>query len=339
MNYIVAEPEYQTKLYFDKKNRNEFELKKIALLDKLKSPSGKQSYKRYINGTPLRYAGGKTLAVGLIVELLPNNLKRIISPFFGGGSFEIACAKELDLEVIGFDIFDMLVNYWQQQFANPEKMYKYLKKYNPTREGFLQVKNLMKNQWDKKTGKIIENRSIQDLTELAALFYFNHNTSYGPHFLGWPSSVYLQEERYKTMIDKSRKLKLNKITVECADFEEVFERYPNDFFYLDPPYYLDGDSKTFIGLYPHRNFPIHHKGFKHDKLKELLYKHKGGFILSYNDCSTIREWYKDFPFSTPSWQYTLSQGDTRIGENRLRDNNGSHVKKSHDLLIYNLPNG
>ena len=339
MNNIVAEPEYQTKLYFDKKNRNEFEFKKIALLDKLKSPSGKQSYKRYIDGTPLRYAGGKTLAVGLIVELLPNNLKRIISPFFGGGSFEIACAKELDIEVIGFDIFDMLVNYWQQQFANPEKMYKYLKKYNPTREGFLQVKNLMKNQWDKKTGKIIENRSIQDLTELAALFYFNHNTSYGPHFLGWPSSVYLQEERYKTMIDKSRKLKLNKITVECADFEEVFERYPNDFFYLDPPYYLDGDSKTFIGLYPHRNFPIHHKGFKHDKLKELLYKHKGGFILSYNDCSTIREWYKDFPFSTPSWQYTLSQGDTRIGENRLRDNNGSHVKKSHELLIYNLPNG
>ena len=334
---IVTEPDIQTEIYFDRKIRSEFEIKKDAFLKSLKSPTGKQSYKRYINGTPLRYAGGKTLAVGLIVELLPNNLKRIISPFFGGGSFEIACAKELELEVLGFDIFDMLVNYWQQQFSKPEKMYKYLQEYQPTKEGFLEVKNIMKEQWDKKTGQIIKNRSVKNLTELASLFFFNHNTSYGPHFLGWPSSVYLQEERYKKMIEKSRKLKLNNISVECDDFENVFKKYPNDFFYLDPPYFLDGDSKTFVGLYPHRNFPIHHKGFRHDKLRDLLLNHKGGFILSYNDCSTIREWYEGIPFKTPSWQYTFSQGDIRIGENRMRDNNGSHVKKSHEILIYKLP--
>lgn len=334
---IVAEPDIQREIYFDKKIRTDFEIKKDAFLKSLKSPTGKQAYKRYINGTPLRYAGGKTLAVGLIVELLPNNLERIISPFFGGGSFEIACAKELDLEVKGFDIFDMLVNYWQQQFSKPEKMYKYLQSYKPTKEGFLEVKNIMKEQWDKKTGQIIKNRSVKNLTELASLFFFNHNTSYGPHFLGWPSSVYLQEERYKKMMEKSRTLKLSNISVECEDFESVFKKYPNDFFYLDPPYFLDGDSKTFVGLYPHRNFPIHHKGFRHDKLRDLLLKHKGGFILSYNDCSTIREWYEGIPFKTPSWQYTFSQGDIRIGENRLRDNNGSHVKKSHEILIYKLP--
>ena len=334
---IVAEPDIQREIYFDSKVRTDFEIKKDAFLKSLKSPTGKQAYKRYINGTPLRYAGGKTLAVGLIVELLPNNLERIISPFFGGGSFEIACAKELDLEVKGFDIFDMLVNYWQQQFSKPEMMNKYLQNYKPTKEGFLEVKNIMKEQWDKKTGQIIKDRSIKNLTELAALFFFNHNTSYGPHFLGWPSSVYLQEERYTKMMEKSRTLKLNNISVECEDFESVFKKYPNDFFYLDPPYFLDGDSKTFVGLYPHRNFPIHHKGFRHDKLRDLLMNHKGGFILSYNDCSTIREWYEGIPFKTPSWQYTFSQGDTRIGENRLRDNNGSHVKKSHEILIYKLP--
>lgn len=316
-----------------------FETQKKIFLEKLKSPTGKHKYKRYTDGTPLRYAGGKTLAVGLIVELLPNNIKRIISPFFGGGSFEIACAKELHLEVKGFDIFDMLVNYWQQQFTNSEKLYEYLKEYSPTREGFLEIKKTMLDQWDKKSGLIKENRTVTNMTELAALFFFNHNTSYGPHFLGWPSSVYLQPDRYLKMIEKSKALKLDNITVECMDFEEVFAKYPNDFFYLDPPYFLEGDSKTFIGLYPHRNFPIHHKGFKHEKLKDLLLNHKGGFILSYNDCSTIREWYKDFSFEEPSWQYTFSQGDTRIGENRLKNNNGSHIKKSHELLIYNLPNG
>lgn len=337
MSLLVKEPDIQLKAFYEKPIISDFQLKKEAFLESLKSPTGKTKYKRYQGGTPLRYAGGKTLAVGLIVEQLPDNLKRIVSPFFGGGSFEIACAKELDLEVKGYDIFDMLVNYWQHQFVNPEGMQKYLKKYKPTREGFLEVKKLMKENWTKEKGMLNGNGSVKNKLELASLFYFNHNTSYGPHFLGWPSSVYLQQERYNTMIEKSRKLKLKNISVELASFEEVIKNHPNDFLYCDPPYYLDGDSKTFIGLYPHRNFPIHHKGFRHDLLRDLLLNHKGGFILSYNDCSTIREWYKGFPFTTPSWQYTLSQGDTRIGENRLRDNNGSHVKKSHELLIYNLP--
>jgi len=308
--------------------KTSFQIRKELFLEELAS-TGSQRYKRYV-GTPLRYAGGKTLAVGLIVELLPNDLQRIISPFFGGGSFEIACAKELGLEVKGFDIFDLLVNYWQHQFSEPEKMYEFLKTYKPTKEGFLEVKEIMKKHW--KGDKKIKNK-----LELAALYYFNHNTSYGPHFLGWPSSVYLQEERYLKMIEKSKKLKLDNISVECESFEKVFEMYPDDLFYCDPPYFLDGDSKTFVGLYPHRNFPIHHKGFKHELLRDLLLNHKGGFILSYNDCSTIRDWYSGFPFSTPSWQYTLSQGDIRIGENRLKNNNGSHIKKSHELLIYNLP--
>jgi len=321
--------EFQLDVFKKYSFENEFKLRKEIFLEKLKSPSGKQSYKRY-TGTPLRYAGGKSLAVGLIIELLPDTLKRLISPFFGGGSVEIACNKELGLEVKGFEIFDLLVNYWVHQLNEPEKLFKYLTKYQPTRENFLLVKQRMKNHW---TGT----KPIKKDLELAALYYFNHNTSYGPHFLGWPSSVYLREDRYQSMITKSRTLNLKNITVECKSFEKVFELYPNDFFYCDPPYYLDGDSKTFIGLYPHRNFPIHHKGFDHELLRDLLLKHKGGFILSYNDCSTIRKWYSKFPFKTPSWQYTLSQGDTRIGENRRKNNNGSYIKKSHELLIYNIP--
>ena len=67
-------------------------------------------------------------------------------------------------------------------------------------------------------------------------------------------------------------------------------------------------------------------------------KHRGGFVLSYNDCSIIKEWYKDFNRIAPSWQYTFSQGDTRIGENRLRNSNGSYIKKSHELIIWKSPN-
>ena len=38
--------------------------------------------------------GGKSLAVGHIIKSLPP-IKRLISPFFGGGSVEIAIAQKL----------------------------------------------------------------------------------------------------------------------------------------------------------------------------------------------------------------------------------------------------
>ena len=136
------------------------------------------------------------------------------------------------------------------------------------------------------------------------------------------------------MLERVLSFRAPKLEAKCSSFEDIMENHRDDFLYLDPPYYLDGDSKTFVGLYPHRNFPIHHKGFKHQLLHEMLLKHRGGFILSYNDCSTIKNEYKRFKSITPSWQYTFSQGDTRIGENRLRDNEGQYVKQSHELLIW-----
>jgi DNA adenine methylase len=302
--------------------------RKQAFLRSLLSPSGKQKYKRYL-GAPIRYAGGKSLAVGLVVELIPEHTEKIISPFLGAGSVEVACAVELGLPVIAYDIFDILINYWQVQLKNPKALYNRLLNFDPSKQGFKEVKERLKKHWDgsEKLNKL----------ELAAYYYFNHNTSYGPHFLGWPSSVYLQKKRYEKMIEKVRDFKADNMKVECESFEKVIPQYPYDFLYCDPPYYLGDDSKTFIGLYPHRNFPIHHNNFRHDELRDLLLSHKGGFILSYNDCSTIREWYKGFNMATPSWQYTLSQGDTRIGENRLKNNNGSYVKTSHELLIWRLP--
>jgi len=305
-----------------------FAERKYTFLSRLSTHGGKNKYRRF-SGIPLRYAGGKTLAVGSIIELFPNDVKRLISPFIGGGSVEIACANELKIPVIGFDIFDILMTYWDVQLKNPRALYERLKTFSPTRAGFKQIKQRMKRHW------VGEERLSK--YDLAATYYFNSNTSYGPHFLGWPSSVYLQKTRYQTMMEKVRDFKAPLMKVGCKSFEDVITKYPNDFLYCDPPYYLNGDSKTFIGMYPHRNFPIHHKNFKHEKLKDLLLEHKGGFVLSYNNCSTIRKWYKDLPTTTPSWQYTFGQGDTRIGKNRLKKNNGSHIKKSHELFIWKPP--
>jgi DNA adenine methylase len=302
-----------------KERRNE-------LLESLKSKNSQYKYRRHTTST-LRYAGGKSLAVGFILELLPDNVERVMSPFFGGGSVEIALARDLGLEVQGYDIFDLLVNYWQHQIEMPDALAKRLSKFEPTKEEFNLVKAKLKAHWDGA-------KLIKKPLDLAATYYFNHNTSYGPHFLGHPSSVYLQERRYASMVEKVRNFSAGNLKVDELSFEKSIPKHKGDFIYADPPYFLGGDSQMFIGMYPHRNFPIHHNGFDHELLRDLLHKHKGGFVLSYNDCSTIREWYKDFNMMVPEWQYTFSQGDTRIGENRLRDSEGSHIKKSHELIIW-----
>ncbi len=84
--------------------------------------------------SPLRYPGGKTRAVETITSFFPKDLKQMISPFFGGGSVELASAAK-GTEIIGFDVFKPLVEFWQCLLQEPgalaaevEKHYPLLKK-------------------------------------------------------------------------------------------------------------------------------------------------------------------------------------------------------------------
>lgn len=290
----------------------------------------KRDYKRYI-GSPLRYAGGKSLAVGHVISHIPTGVRRLVSPFIGGGSVETACATELGMDVLGYDIFDILTNYWQYQIARPVDLYRALAKITPDRENYARVKKELRAHWrgEKRLGK----------KQLAINYYFNHNLSYGPGFLGWMSRIYEEPDRYVRMLKKVRNFRPGAMRVECASFEDAIAQHPRDFLYCDPPYFLGGDSKMFRGIYPQRNFPVHHNGFSHEKLRDILHAHKGGWILSYNDCTEVRKWYKDFRIVEVSWQYTLGQGETRVGFNRVNGLNGAttHIKKSHELLIVKDP--
>jgi DNA adenine methylase len=303
--------------------------RKKIFLDRIgsKNPKSQNKYTR-VALSPIRYAGGKTLAVGHVIELLPDNIKRVISPFYGGGSIEIAMTKELGLEVIGFDIFDILCNYWKFQIEKPKLLYEKLKELKPNKTTFEKIRLILNDVWKKKV-------ELDPLT-LAVYFVYNFNLSYGPGFMGWSSEIYLNDKRYKRMIENIRDFAPGNLKVDCADFRDVLPKYQNDFLYCDPPYYIGKDSKMFRGIYPMRNIPVHHNGFPHEDLRDLLKNHKGGFILSYNNCPTIREYYKDFQQSFPSWQYTMGQGETRIGLNR-KNGNGNHVKESHEIIIYGPP--
>lgn len=292
-------------------------------LEDLRRGGAAGKYKRY-NGLPLRYAGGKSLAVGHILEHFPKGADCMASPFLGGGSVEIAAAKELGMFVKGYDVFDVLANFWQVALAHPEKLAANLDRRSPSAAEYERVKEKLKLHWRGE-------RKIRGKLELAADYWFNHNLSYGPGFLGWMSKIYECPKRYRRLVDKVRDFKCPLMSVEHGSFEEVMPRHLNEFLYCDPPYYLD-DGKMFKGIYPMRNIPVHHRGFDHTRLRDLLRAHRGGFVLSYNDCETIRSMYSGCKIVEVEWQYTLGQGETRIGKNRI-EGGLSHVKPSHELLI------
>ncbi len=253
---------------------------KENFLQKLKGK--KIKYKKYL-GSPLRYVGGKSWAVGYIIEHLPENIERLVSPFFGGGSVEIAVAKELGIPVLGFDIFDILVNYWKFQINYPELLYEELLKLKPNKKTYEKVRSELRKHWKKE--------KILNPLKLAVYFCFHFNFSYGPNFLDCVSSHIKNKKNYERLLKKVRDFNVKNIEVNCASFEEIIPKFEYDFFYCDPPYFLGQESSVFRGLYPSNKFPIFHKNFNHELLRDLLKEHKGGFILSYNDVPTIREWY------------------------------------------------
>lgn len=311
-------------------------------LSKIRSPKG---YKR-VSLSPIRYAGGKSAAVGLILENLPEiPRKKIVSPFFGGGSFELAVSKELGWEVVGYDVFSVLVNFWNQLIQTPEKLADELSRLIPNKEEFTRNRHILLHYWetikpetlhyetrnrlvltDEEKGRLSDSPLLQ-----AAYYYYNMQLSYGPMFLGWPSSVYLDETKYAGIVEKIRAFRAGNLKVLCDSFESVIPRHSEDFLFLDPPYYLGDDSKMFKGLYPNTNFAIHHESFGHETLRDLLQKHRGGFFMTYNDCPTIRAWYSEYKQVFPKWHYTYGQGETRIGKNREETKN--NVKESHEIFI------
>jgi DNA adenine methylase len=290
--------------------------------------------------TPIRYAGGKSRAIKIISPYLDNETK-IVSPFMGGGSLEVNWANK-GIEVIGYDLFDALVNFWNVLLNNREEFVEKLKTISPTPQEYNRIKEIlmkwentqeMLKGWKTDHYKRDEVIMLDDVTA-AAYYYFNHNTSYGPGYLGWGSSVYLKQNKWDTMVKNIDKFIIPTLSVKQGSFEEVLPNHTEDTLYLDPPYYLekDKDNKMFTGIYPMRNIPIHHNGFDHEKLRDLLKEHKGKFVLSYNNCETIREYYKDFEQVFPTWNYSMGNGETRIGKNR-EEAGITNSKDSHEILI------
>jgi len=113
--------------------------------------------------------------------------------------------------------------------------------------------------------------------------------------------------------------RLSKVVVENKDFEKLIRQYdrPASFFYADPPYFETEKYYKNVG----------EDGFKkedHIRLRDTLMGIEGKFLLSYNDCSFIRELY-----DAPNIQI---ESYTRINNIKQRYDNGAQFP---EILVTN----
>lgn len=266
--------------------------------------------------SPLRYPGGKGKVAARLFAYLPTPTpERIISPFLGGGGFELYCAAQ-GIKVHSCDSFKPLINFWRIAQRTPHKLAH-------------DVLNMRLVITDKYFGELKHqllqyDKGIEYLTPdwRAAAFYTINACSFGGLTLshsygmvkGHPRFTVAGIKRLNNFHAPNFFLTEHDITrpksYPCAqDFEKTITDYGhNGFLYCDPPYITERET-----LYGFNG--SHHRNFEHARLAAVLRDHKGSWMLSYNDCPQVRELYDGYRFEKIDWNYSLiTRNDKRANE-------------------------
>jgi DNA adenine methylase len=243
------------------------------------------------NTSILRYPGGKSKAVKLILPCIPS-CSTLISPFFGGGSVEFAWQQSTKGKLIVCDLFKPLVNFWKEVKKNRQAVADNVKKYYPiSKELFYSLKHNLE----------------ADAVCAAAQFYVINRASYS----GCTLSGGMSKNHPRFTQSCIKRLELFKMENIIIDHDSVFNwllpilknnSKDSTAIYMDPPYL------TTQRLYGEKGNT--HKDFPHYKLRDLLNTVTGlGFkwVLSYNDTSEIRDAYKGNKIQKLEWNYGMNK--------------------------------
>lgn len=257
-----------------------------------------------MNKSPLRYPGGKSRACKKLDIILNkyfdvSKFTTILSPFFGGGSFEFYLQNKYNKNIICNDKFKPLYNFWNSCKTNKDELCRELSK----------NLNITKMKFNKLRNKIM---SLTNNLRQAIYYFIINRCSFSGSTLSGGFSEEASKKRFtKSSIDRINKLNLSNFEIYNLDFSDFITNYHNDkyFMFLDPPYFIDG---KLYGLSGDMN-----EDFDHEKLYNLI-SQKSHWILTYNDCEYIRKLYKKFTIETINWSYGMNKS-----------------KKSSEIVIIN----
>ena len=247
------------------------------------------------NISPLRYPGGKTRACKIIDNILLEyfditNFDTIISPFFGGGSFEFYLQNKYGFKLIVNDKFIPLYNFWKQVKINKTILCDELRKIKSvSKEQFIAYRTTIMNLND-------------DILQQSIQYFIINRCSFSGSTLSGGFSQEASNKRFTlSSINKIEELDFTNIEIYNDDFYEFINNFNicSSLMFLDPPYYLENKSKLY------GNNGDLHQDFNHELLFDLL-NTKKNWIITYNNCEYIRNLYKDFIIIDVNWSYGMN---------------------------------
>ena len=234
--------------------------------------------------SPLRYPGGKTRATKLLWTFLDPTKKVLVSPFFGGGSFELYCASR-GMTVYGNDAFSLLSNFWTVLSESPTQLADAASLLRPiSKAEFYRMKTYINTEED-------------PILRAAYYFAINRSSFSGSTVCGGFSEQAAAGRFNLNSIARLEKTALSNIkSVECSDFTVFLEKHPpsdEKIVFLDPPYYI---KKCLYGAGAE---------FDHVGLSVIL-NNRSDWMLCYNDCEYIRELYNEHQIQKVKWTYGMN---------------------------------
>jgi DNA adenine methylase len=256
------------------------------------------------NVSPLRYPGGKTRACKPLDIILNDHFdiksfNKLISPFFGGGSFEFYIQNNYGLEIIANDKFKPLYNFWNTCKNDNDELCTNLYK---------NIDNVDKDTFTDLREKIM---TEEDNLQQSVMYFIINRCSFSGATLSGGFSLESSKKRFtNSSIDRINQLNLTGFTIYNCDFEEFINKSTNknndenSLLFLDPPYYLEKKSKLY------GNNGDLHENFNHDKLFKIMNQLKEkniNWIITYNNCTHIRNLYKDYLILDVNWSYGMNK--------------------------------
>jgi len=250
------------------------------------------------NVSPLRYPGGKTRACKILDTIIKQyfdltQIDILLSPFFGGGSFELYFQNNYNKQIIANDKFKPLYNFWNEVKINKDALCTELYKIN----------SISNTDFQNYRNTILE---VSGIIQALQYFVINRCSFSGATLSGGFSEDASSKRFTKSSIDRIKNLNLSNIIFSNLDFLDFLNNNAviidanKTLIFLDPPYYL-GNKSNLYG-----NNGDMHENFDHKLLFDVI-SSKKNWIITYNNCEYIKNLYKNYIILEVNWSYGMNK--------------------------------
>lgn len=248
----------------------------------------------------LRYPGSKERLAKTIIPYIPiDSLTSYCEPFFGSGAIGLRILEKLnpDTPVWINDIDYGVSCLWYSVVYNPQELCEYIVRFRPSVDEFIKLREASLSETETDVvrcgfGKLALHRiSYSGLGSKSGspLGGWNQTSKYKIDCRWNPVNLCKDVWKLHSLLSKFSSLKITR-----GDYKPTIA--PDYFYYLDPPYYEQGN-----GLYQHGM-----SDDEHIELATILKSIDNKWVLSYDSHPFISDLYSSYPGYMLEASYTMT---------------------------------